>query len=364
MNKFKGSLLDKYIDEYVKENVFSGVIRVTEKDKIIYERDVGFANYQEKTTFNKNSMFSFYSLSKPFCAIGLLRLYDLGLIDIDEHPKKYLAQMNGFDEKLKIRHLLHHVSGLPDFEQVKEYNEKYYNDSENLLQELTILKDIASSVPPGTETKYANINFEICALIIEKVSGLTYEEYMRKEVFVPLGMKTACIDSKDKCVENRVQGNDYKNGELYAVDKAYRWMKGGGDIVGTVDDVYCLNLAIKQKKLLKEETWAQILTPSKINEFGMGCRIHKWHGKNAVWHNGGHYGFRTLHIQIFEDDFDLILLSNYGGGNARYDFAEAVFAARYGLDKNEQVKIKMDQGYIKEENDIDRAKQLLYKMFF
>lgn len=363
MKKIKSDLLNEYIDEYMKIFNFSGVIRVTEKDEIVYQRNVGFANYQEKTAFTKDSKFTFYSLSKPFCAIGILRLYDLGLIDIDEHPKKYLKQMSGFNEKLKIRHLLHHVSGLPDFEQIREYNEKYYNVKENLLQELEVLSKIEQGVEPETETKYANINFEICALIIEKVTGLSYEDYMHKEVFVPLGMKTARIDSKNMYVENRVQGYDYKNGEFYAVDKSCRWMKGGGDIVGTVDDVYCLNLAIKHKKLLKEETWAQILSPSKINEFGMGCLIRKWHDKNAVWHNGGHTGFRTLHVQIFEDDFDLILLSNYGGGNARYDIAEAVFTARYGIDKNEQAKIKMDQGYIKEESDDDKAKNLLYKTF-
>ena len=108
---------------------------------------------------------------------------------------------------------------------------------------------------------------------------------------------------------------------------------GAGDINGDIHDVYCLNHAIKKQLLLSAETWNEILTPSPINDFGCGCSITMWHGKKRITHSGGHIGFRNLHIQLPEDDFDIILLSNCGTVDARDPLSEAVNEAYYGTEK-------------------------------
>ena len=127
-------------------------------------------------------------------------------------------------------------------------------------------------------------------------------------------------------------------------------MFGAGDIVGTLDDVYCLNKAIKHRLLLKDETWKEVLSPSPINNMGMGCTVSDWHGKQRITHNGGHLGFRTLHIQLPEDDFDLIFLSNSGFGDARWDISEMVYRAFYGdedtIGESTGETVEMDKGYI------------------
>lgn len=201
--------LDKYIDGYSKVFPFSGVLRVTERDKIIYERNVGYADYVEKVPFDKNSMFTYYSISKPFCVLGLMKLCDKGLVDIDNHPSVYLPEMSGFDRNLTLRHLLHHTSGLPDFEQTPLYKEKYYDDELPIRKELLRLKEITKGIAPGKEFKYQNINFICAALIIENVFGIEYSEYMRKEIFDPLEMKTAIVDKVGFEIPNRVHGYEY-----------------------------------------------------------------------------------------------------------------------------------------------------------
>jgi CubicO group peptidase (beta-lactamase class C family) len=185
----------------------------------------------------------------------------------------------------------------------------------------------------------------LCALIIENVSGIPYHEYMKKYVFEPLGVKTAVIDNELLNIENRVQGYGLKDGEAVAVDKSHDWLLGAGDMVGTVDDVYALNGAVKNKLLLKEKTWREVLTPSPHNNMGMGCTVTNWHGKTRVNHNGGHAGFRTLHIHLLEDDFDVIFLSNSGYGCAREDLAEVIHDIFFGADNEEVHKIEMDKGY-------------------
>ena len=122
MDKLK---LDKRIVEYCVQNHISGVLRVTIKDKIIYEKAIGYADFENKITFTDKSMFTFYSLSKPFCTIGLMKLKDKGLIDLDAHPSKYLPEASKLNRKVTIRNLLYHESGIPDFLQEKEFAEKY-----------------------------------------------------------------------------------------------------------------------------------------------------------------------------------------------------------------------------------------------
>lgn len=175
---------------------------------------------------------------------------------------------------------------------------------------------------------------------------MAYRDYMKKEVFDPLGMKSAIVSDETMEIPDRVQGYGWVNGSMVPIGQSYNWLFGAGDILGTLDDVYCLHDAIQEKKLLRPETWETILTPSPLNSMGMGCTITDWHGRHRITHNGGHLGFRTLHIWLPEDDFDIILLSNCGFGDARNFFAEAIYEAWYGRCAGEEA-VPMDTGYAK-----------------
>lgn len=339
--------MNEFLNSYYKANKNSGILRITVEDEIIYEKFMGYADIENKTKFSKKSIFTLYSLSKPFCAIGLLKLKDKKLIDIDRHPGDYLPEAKGFDETVTIRHLLNHTSGIPDFEQNTDFRQKYSGEtSEQLLEQLVLLSKYDMMFKPGTKGQYANINFIICALIIEKVSGMSYAAFMKKEVFEPFGMFDTYVDNKQLILENRVKGYGRDGENILSVERVTEWILGGADIVSTVDDVYCLNKAIKNKLLLSLQSWEEVLTPSPVNSMGFGCTVSSWHGMKRITHNGGWEGFRTLHIQLPEEDFDIIFLSNSAWGDARNDIAEAVFEAYYGTDSEVCGSIKMDVGYI------------------
>lgn len=347
MNRPHIEKLDAFIEAYTDKNHNTGKLRITSRDEIVYEKDIGFADNVNTVPFVKNSMFTLYSLSKPFCAIGLMKLYDKGLVDVDAHPSRYLPEAQGFDKDVTIRQILHHIGGIPDFTQNGEFHKKYENGHPVHMREH--LKEIAGYPmvsKPGTSAMYANVNYVIAALIIENVSGQKYRDYMKKEVFEPFEMPFAVVDEPSMHIDNRVSGHELRDGVLVCVDKTYDWMFGAGDIVGTVDDVYCLNKAIKQEKMLKPDTWRQILTPSPLNHMGLGCTVTNWHGLRRITHNGGSRGFRTLHIQLPETDFDIIYLSNAGFGDARNDYAAAIYEAFFGDTAPDGEKIKMDAGYI------------------
>ena len=338
--------MDTYLEEYYKVNQISGRLRVTVKDNIIYQKDLGFADRENRIPFNEQSMFTLYSLSKPFCAIALLLLKDKGLVELDVHPGVYVPEAKAFDERVTIRQLLLHTSGVPDFDQHTDYRARGMDGTSGLLRgQLKALAKLPMLFVPGTEARYTNINFILCALIVENVSGMRYADYMKKMIFEPLGMRRARIDEKGLVVAERVKGYLYQE-QIAAIDRVTDWILGAADVLATVDDVYCLNKAIKHRLLLKEETWKEVLTPSPLNSMGMGCTVSEWHGKKRITHNGGWDGFRTLHIQLPEEDFDIIFLSNSGWGDARAEFAEKIYETYYGGAKPMGERVKMDVGYI------------------
>lgn len=340
--------LNRKVDGYCAANRISGMLRVTVKDNILWEHYVGFANWESRTPFCNNSVFSFYSLSKPFLAIGLMELKESGRIDIDSHPARYVPEADGFCRDVTIRQMLHHTSGLPDFMQSASFQKfpgktGYPADLRGQLRELATFPQFFA---PGTGCKYANINMILCALAIENITGMEYADYMQEAVFQPLGMNRARVDRPGLEVPNRVTGYTQSDGVAIPCGSCLHWMHGAGDIIGTMDDVYCLNRAIKHRLLLAKESWNEILTPSPVCSFGMGCRVNDWHGKQRIIHNGGFTGFRTLHIQLPEDDFDLIVLSNSGWGSAREDLSEIIYEAFYGWDGSKRTHIELDKGYI------------------
>ncbi len=340
--------MDSFLDDYYKTNKNSGILRITSKDEVIYEKFMGYADIENKTEFSKDSMFTLYSLSKPFCTIGLMKLKDKNLVDIDKHPGVYLSEAKGFDKAVTIRYLLNHTSGIPDFDQNTDFRQKYSGEtSEQLKEQLLLLSEYDVMFEPGTKGQYANINYIICALIIECVSGMSYADYMKTEVFEPLGMYNTYVDNKNLILDKRVKGYTKFEEKIVPVDRVTEYIMGGADIVSTIDDVYCLNNAIKQRLLLKPETWEEILMPSPINSMGFGCTVTNWHNMKRITHNGGWEGFRTMHLQLPEVDFDIILLSNSAWGDARNDIADAIYEAYFGSDTSISDAVKMDVGYIK-----------------
>jgi len=340
--------LDRVLDDLCAREQYSGVLRLTLRDRVIFEKYMGYADRENKIPFTNDSVFNLYSMTKPFCAIGFMKLVEQGLVDLDRHPGAYLPEARGFDSRVTLRQILQHVGGLPDFEQDTDMEKRYPGHTG--AQQRACIEELAANYPqhfaPGTGDHYANINYILPALIIEELTGRAFPEYMKNEVFEPLGAHTAQIANMDTVVEHRVKGYGLRDGDVVYVGHTEDWMYGAGDGIGRADDVYCLNKVVKHRLLLKPESWEQILTPSPLSGKGFGCAVIKWGEKHRIQHNGGHRGFRTLHIHVPEDDFDLILLSNSGWGNARVEITRAVFDACYGTNNQMLSLGEMDKGYV------------------
>lgn len=341
------SEMNRFLDEYCNLYKFSGIFRVAYKGEELLCRSMGFADIEHRIPIGRDSVFTLYSMTKPLCTIGLMRLVDRGLVALDAHPGKYVPEAASFHPDVTLYHMLHHISGLPDFSDFPDLMHKYSAEGmPDLRKMISEMAERCEKNAPGAD-RYENTNFALPALIIENVSGMSYPEYMRSEVFEPLGMKNALIDRNGLIVPNRVYGYDIDGTELRRASVDLSYMFGSGDAVGTVDDVSRLGLAVKEHLLLSDRLWDEILTPVPGGAYGMGCTVTVWHGKKRITHNGGHLGFRTLHVQLPDDDFDLILLSNSCYGNSRYTLAEAAYTAFYGADDADSIQPSMDSGFIR-----------------
>ena len=182
--------------------------------------------------------------------------------------------------------------------------------------------------------------------MIEKITGEPYHAFLRREVLLPFGMTASSADPDQPDRPENVQGYELREGALSPVERGRAWMLGAGDILGTADDVYCLHRALRDKKLLSEESWREILTPAPQNFMGLGCCVKPFLGRACIRHNGGSAGFRTLHRQFPEDDLGVVFLSNSGFGDARKAISEMIVNHVYGKTGSASDDVPMDAGYI------------------
>ena len=144
-------------------------------------------------------------------------------------------------------------------------------------------------------------------------------------------------------------GHQKTDEKVVSVEPSRDWMMGAGDVAATVDDVYRLNIAIKERLLLKSSTWEMILTATPVNGyFGMGCMVssENYGGKKKITHNGGSRGFRTMHVQLPEDDFDVILLSNCDWVDGRHHIVNNLHDIYYTEANMGTEQPELDKGYI------------------
>ena len=158
MDKFE-AIIDGFLKEYTALNGNSGYLRVTGKDEILLERCIGYADREKKQPIQKDSLFTLYSLSKPFCALGLMKLVDRGLVKLEAHPGLYVPEAGGFHKAVTLEQLLRHMGGIPDFVQTAKFHKKYPEGKaihmRSHLQELARQPMVAE---PGEMSMYANVN--------------------------------------------------------------------------------------------------------------------------------------------------------------------------------------------------------------
>jgi CubicO group peptidase (beta-lactamase class C family) len=310
---------------------FNGNILVAKNGNIIYQQDLGYADFNSKRQLNDSSVFELASLSNQFMAMGIMILKEKKLLSYDDYVKKFFP---GFPyDNITIRNLLTHTSGLPGYEEQfeKKWDHKKIAFNKDVIEMLQQQKDTLF-FKPGTKWKYSNTDFALLASIIEKVSGKSYNDFMAKNIFQPLGMTHTFIyntrRSSGKIPANYALGFVFSDSlnryilpdSLQKLDFVYYLdgIVGDACVNSTTGDLLKWDRALYTTKLVSKPTLDEMLSPlvqmsprDSTSFYGFGVMVQtKTPRGKVISHTGGWPGYATLLVRYVDIDETIIGLSN------------------------------------------------------
>jgi D-alanyl-D-alanine carboxypeptidase len=314
--------IDAYLKDYLEQEQVPAVsLAVVEDGHVIFARGYGLANVELKVPATPETVYQIQSITKQFTATAIMMLVEQQKIDLDEKVGHYLEGTPKTWENITIRHLLTHTSGIKDF--INEPTASLRLDvSEDDVFQATVPRPL--NFTPGEKYSYSNTNYHLLAMILRKVAGQSYGEFLKERIFEPLGMQHTQIVSLSAIVPNRAAGYVKRQGQLRNGEYIAPTVLGyaGGGIMSTVLDMAKWDSALYTEKLLKQSSLDQMWTPARLNNgkfdnYGFGWSVTKVNGHRFVSHNGAHStGFNT-HIGRYPDDrLTVIVLANARHANA------------------------------------------------
>ena len=313
---------DNIFDSVFKANEPGGAVLIAKNGKIIYEKGFGIEDIQTKKAISSHTLFNVGSISKTFVAFGILQLAKDHKLSLDDDIYKYFPDFknSAIAKKVKIHHLLTHTSGLPDIRKVSEDSVFYLTakDAENWAP---IKKTDSLEYEPGEKFNYSNPAFNALALIIEKVSGIKWQDYIQRNIMEPAGMKTSTITDGPH-PESGVSHGYLFDGKNY-FEKDYGEeptfaASGNGGVWSSVDELWKYEQAI-QKNIFLDSAWIKRSrtiqsfsnwkdnTPSFI---GLCWFITKTGNENMIGHTGSQGGFRADYVWLPEKQIFYVILCN------------------------------------------------------
>jgi CubicO group peptidase (beta-lactamase class C family) len=310
------------VDDFVRSEMLSqhilGLSLVVNKDgQIALAKGFGLANVELQVPVKPETVFQSGSVGKQFTATAVMMLVEEGKIGLDDRVNKYLTNAPKAWENIRVRHLLTHTSGLGDYPKEFDFRSDYTED-ELLMR----LMKTPLAFQPGEKWSYSNVGYLTLGILIGKVTGHFYGEFLKDRIFNPLGMTTARIISEADIVPNRAAGYRLVNGELKNQDWVSPTMNStaDGSLYLTVYDMAKWDAALYGEKLIKKTSLDQMWTPVTLNTgktqpYGFGWFVVDVRGHRLIHHGGAWQGFQCGIQRFVDDKLTVIAFDNLAGSN-------------------------------------------------
>jgi len=304
--------LTQRADEYAREDKFSGTLLVARNGQVLLHNNWGLANRESKAPVTSDTQFRLGSINKMLTAVAVLQLIEAGKLSLDaplalylpEYPNKQLAAA------VKVHHLLTHTGGTGDIFK-PEYFERRL-EIRTHADYLTLFGARAVDFEPGTQDRYSNYGYVLLGALIEKVSGVSYYDYVQQRIYAPAGMSATGSLPESESVPNRAQGYTQDNGNWVPNTDTlpYRGMAAGGGY-STARDLMLFALALQDGRLISKQMLAQATTAhDKGLTYGYGFGIEGSGKLRRYGHSGGAPGMNAA-LRIYPQlGYVLVGLSN------------------------------------------------------
>ncbi len=323
------TMIDAYLRPFVEGKNFLGAVLVAQGDQILFSKAYGDASYSLSVPSRTETRFHIASISKPFTAAAILLLEQRGRLSLDDRVSKYVPDFNRGSE-ITLRNLLTHTSGIPNITDFPEY-ETVSRLPQTPLTLVQLFKNKPLKFAPGRKYEYSNSNYNLLALIIEKVSGKTYGEFLREAVFVPAGLQDTGHDGNAADIIPKAAAGYEPRGVADLENAPYiDWSAktGNGSLYSTTVDLLRFVRAYADGKILPKAVVQRVWTEKTGNNFG--CFVRKSQGELAVASNGRSPGFTASLIYFPVRQLAVIVLSNSYSPVSQSPIAEDIAAMAFG----------------------------------
>lgn len=306
--------LDALMEKQFKATGPGAVAMVVKNGTPIYRKAFGMADLEHNVSMTPEHVFGIGSMTKQFTAVAILMLAEQGKLSIEDSIAKFIPDYPRKGHTITIHHLLTHTSGVKSYTEMEKWRKIWRNDL-TTQEMLEVFKDEPLDFAPGEAWHYSNSGYFLLGVIIEKAAGMSYEEFVTKKIFEPLGMKNSYYGSRSRIIPNRAMGyqigRELRNAEYLSPTQPF----SAGALMSTVDDLAKWQSAINSNLLVKAETIQRAfanypLKNGKPTYYGYGWALDEINGSFTREHSGGIFGYSSNAIYLPWEDVYVVVLSN------------------------------------------------------
>jgi CubicO group peptidase (beta-lactamase class C family) len=323
--------VDDFVRSEMKRQQIPGVSLLVARDgKIIRAQGYGLSNVELQVPVRPETIFQSGSVGKQFTATAVMMLVEEGRIALDDPISKYLKDGPAVWNQVTVRQLLSHTAGFTDYPEKFDLRRDWTED-----ELLKVIAGIPLAFEPGTKFAYSNLGYVTLGILIHRVTGKFYGDFLQERIFQPLGMSTTRIISEADIVPNRAAGYRLLKGEL----KNQEWVSpnlnttADGSLYFSILDLAKWDAALYTEKLLPRARLEEMWTPAKLangapnlGRYGFGWFVNDVHGHCLIEHEGAWQGFKTAISRYVDDKLTVVVLTNLAEADP-YMIAHGVAAA-------------------------------------
>ncbi len=290
-------------------DVPGAALMVIHRSKPVIVRSYGLAEVERKIPITSQTNFRLASLTKQFTAMAIMLLVERGKLTYETTLPAIFTDFPNYGKQITIRHLLQHTSGLIDYEDLIPPTATTQVLDKDVL--IMMKSQDSTYFPPGTQFRYSNSGYAILAMIVERLSGKRFAQFLRDEIFQPLGMvNTVAFEQGISVVPNRAFGYHIQGDSVFFSDQSVTSaVLGDGGIYSSVDDLYKWDQALYTEKLVHRATLDAAFQPG-LEHYGFGWYCDTFKGKRRVYHTGSTCGFRNVIMRLPDEQLTIIILTN------------------------------------------------------
>ena len=317
-NSPTAAAVSEYVNAELQRQHIPGLsLLIAKEGKIVFSEGFGLANVELQVSAKPETIYQSGSVGKQFTATAVMMLVAEGKVGLDDPLTKYFKDAPTTWNNVTVRELLSHTAGFGDYPEKFDFRKDWTED-----ELLKLVEGIPLAYTPGTKWAYSNLGFLTLGILIHRVAGEFYGDFLEQRIFRPLDMKSTRIISEADIVPNRAAGYRLVKGEL----KNQEWVApmmnttADGSLYFTVLDLAKWDAALYTERLLNRSSLDQMWIVAKLKDgqpnqghYGFGWFIDDRHGHRCIHHDGAWQGFQTAIDRYVDDQLTVIALCNLAG---------------------------------------------------